>query len=518
MFFWWQEHNLSWFFFFFFFCCNESKQTMNAIIESRSQCRHCWCMMGSPKCCPSSFFLFPIPNLQMQDLPVEILFKVFIHLSRPSKLQCAVVCKSWCATALSLLNSTIHLRNTADTIILFEKLCQRNSSVQGSAIRHLSLSHNSRINDAQINRVVFIRILSECTNLRTLEFKDVTFDMAYLEYMIRYRSVLHLESLQCIRTQYSNSSNYLLVNWQYHQRINQLNLFVLDSTFKEFQYADDLGSYLNHFEALKTLSLKFNGTVFIHSLLSACPQLESLQLIFAPLSSHLRVYNDKITTHQSTATFQLKYLDMSAHHINQELFEYLHDRTNHLFQLTVNHTAFENLAEIDNAFNTALVVDTVLPVKRIVFADNFDVSHNVILGLNNNFRDLRVIDFRKCGLNRILDNNNNLTLDFSELELDYLSIDFTSIFSFNTHVNGMSLAIQQNHSNDNVFYHRTSKWSSAHLFTRNDTSRYTSHTAQRNRVHSPKVSVISIQVHSLHHLHMHGEGNHKLFSQVISLD
>ncbi|KAK4511441.1 uncharacterized protein ATC70_012656 [Mucor velutinosus] len=454
----------------------------------------------------------------MRDLPVEILIKVFGHLSRSNKLQCAIVCKSWCATALSVLNNTIHLRNTNDTIILFEKLCQRNSSVQGSTIRHLSLSHNSRLAEAQINRVVFLRILSECTNLRTLEFKDATFDTAYLEYMIRYRNTLHLDSLQYINGQYSNINSYLLVNWHYHQRINRLHLLVLNSTFNGFEYANSLNSYLDHFKALTTLSLKFSCTIYIHSLLSACPQLASLQLIFASSSSRLRIYEDKTTIQQNNGPFQLIYLDMSAHHISQELFEYLHDRASDLFELTVNHSAFENLAAIDNAFNTALVVDTVLPIRRIIFADGFNVSRSVVLGLNENFRNLRVIVFHSCGLNRIVDNNSNLTLNLSELELDYLSIDFTTILSFNTQVNSMSVAIEAQNSEDTVFYSRTSKWSRAHLFTRNDTSRYTSHAAQRNRVRSAKISVITVQVYSLHHLHMHGEGNHKIFSQTICLD
>ncbi|GAN02820.1 hypothetical protein MAM1_0028d02267 [Mucor ambiguus] len=455
----------------------------------------------------------------MRDFPVEILIKVFDHIPRSGKLQCALVCKAWCATALSVLNSTIHLRNTDDTIILFAKLCQINSSIQGTSIRHLSLSHNSRINEARVNRVVFIRILSECTNLRTLEFKDVTFDLTHLEHMIKYRDALHLDHLQCIKTQYSNSNSYILVNWYYYQRINQLYLFVSDSTFYRFEFTHDLNMYLSHFEALKTLSLKFSCTIYIHSLLLACPRLESLQLVLASSSSHLKIYDDKSTTQHSNISFQLKYLDMSAHHINQGLFEYLHDKASNLFQLIVNHGAFENSAAIDNAFNTALVVDTVLPIKRIIFEDKFDVSPNVILGLNENFRNLRVIDFRKCDFNRVVDTNSNLSVNFGELKLDYLSIDFTTILSFNTQVNSMSLAIQNHGHDKTVFYSRTSKWSGAHSFTRNDTTRYASPTAQRNRIRSAKTSVITIKVQSLHQLHMHGEGNYrKTFSQIISLE
>ncbi|KAL9552121.1 hypothetical protein MBANPS3_003928 [Mucor bainieri] len=436
----------------------------------------------------------------MQNLPVEILMKILDHLPRFTKLQCAVVCKSWCATALSVLNSSIDLKNRSDTLILFEKLCQVNSTIQGSTIRHLSLSHNSRISEAVVNKVVFVRILSECTNLRTLEFKDVTFDLAYLEHIIRYRDSLHLDHLQCIKTQYSDSTNYLLVNCT-------------------FDFANDLNMYLDHFKALKTLSLKFSCTVYINSLLSACPQLESLELLYTTSSSRLRIYNDNTTTQQSNAPFQLKYLDISAHHITQELFEYLHDRASNLFQLTVNHHALlENSLAIDNAFNTPLVVDTVLPIQRIIFQENFNVSDNVIFGLNENFRDLRVVDFRACDFNGVMDANRNLSLNFDQLELDCLSIDFSSIFGYNTPVTSISLAIESQEHENTMFYNRTSKWSPAHLFTRNDNTRYANSTLQRNRLLSAKTSVITIKVQSLHQLHMHGEGNsRRAFSQVISL-
>lgn len=454
----------------------------------------------------------------MRDLPAEILFKVFDHLSRANKLQCATVCKSWCTAALSLLNSKIHLRNSNDTIILFEKLCQIDGSFRGSSIHHLSLSNNSRISDAQINRVVFIRILSECTNLKTLEFTDISFDVAYLEHMVRYRNSLHLNSLQCIKTQYSSSSSYLLANWHYHQHINQLRLLTTASSFNTFQYANDLSSYLNHFAALKNLSLKFHCTIYIHSLLSACPQLESLELTSISSSSRLEIHDNKAAIQQSSTPFQLKYFNMGARYINQDLFEYLHDRAGHLFQLTVCQSGFEDLTQIDNAFNTALVVDTVLPIKRIIFKNNVDVSRSIILGLNDNFRALKVIDFQSCGFNRIVDQNCNLTLDFGELDLDYLSIDFTTILSFNNQVNTMSLAIQTHALEDTVYYHRTSKWSAAHLFTRNETKRYTSATAQRNRIYSNKISVITIEAYALRCIRMYGEGNHKSFSQIIPLD
>ncbi|KAF1799617.1 hypothetical protein V8B55DRAFT_1440035 [Mucor lusitanicus] len=455
----------------------------------------------------------------MRDLPVEILIKVFDHLPRSDKLQCAVVCKAWCTSALSILNSTIHLKTASDTVILFEKLCQLNSSIRGSTIRHLSVYHSSRISEARVNKVVFIRILSECTHLRTLEFKDVTLDLTYLEHMIRYRNVLRLDHLQCIKTQYSNSSSYLLANWHYHQRINQLYLLILDSTFSQFEQANDLSMYLGHFKALKTLSLRLSCNIYIHSVLSACPQLESLQLMFIS-ASQLRIYEDdkKSATRHSNIPFQLKYLDISGRQINQDLFEYLHDRAGALFQLTVNHNAYGNLEAIDSAFNTALVVDTVLPIRRIILEDNFDISHDVIIGLNENFRNLRVIDFRRCNFNRVMDRNSNLSLNLIQLDLDYLSIDFTTILFYNRQVNSMSVAIQRNDYEGTTFYSRTSKWSAAHLFTRNDSSRYTNNAAQRIRVRSAKTSVITIKVRSLHQLHMHAEGNRKTFSQIISLN
>jgi len=68
-----------------------------------------------------------------------------------------------------------------------------------------------------------------------------------------------------------------------------------------------------------------------------------------------------------------------------------------------------------------------------------DIFHDVTTGLNENLCQLRAIEFCACGLNRVVYNNSNLLLNFSELEHDYLTLFLRA----SSQVSSMSTACQQ---------------------------------------------------------------------------
>ncbi|EPB91118.1 hypothetical protein HMPREF1544_01998 [Mucor circinelloides 1006PhL] len=455
----------------------------------------------------------------MANLPPEILFKVFYDLDRSDKLQCATVCQAWCGTALHLLNSKIRLNTGIDLLHLFMKLCQLEGTIHGGSIRQLSIARSCGLNIIQINRAIFIRILSECTNLQILEFDEGYIAEIYCVYMIRHKSVLRLDSLQQIISPSPSKYNdkYLLVNWYHHRSINHLEFELVADSFDDMPIEMDLYSYIHYFPALKTLVLEFHTTVSLHSLLSACPQLESLQLYYSCAVNHLCLYEKQKASSQrgSNTHFQLKYLNIDAKYVNQSLFKYLHNRTDKLTHLTISKN-FASVGTFIGASTVPLVDDKALSIKSIKFTNHEIKSNGFIRGLNDHFHALKRIEFESCNFQRVLIGGSNLTFDFNTLRLDYLSVDFTSVISQNTLINSTCLTVKR-HEQDTLFYQRASKWSNQHLFTKNETHRYTNANAQAKRMTSRNIAVIIVEANTLSSIRMHCNG-YRYFSQAITLD
>ncbi|KAL9537285.1 hypothetical protein MBANPS3_011917 [Mucor bainieri] len=460
----------------------------------------------------------------MAHLPPEILSNVFQELDRNDKLECAVVCQAWCGTALHYLNSKLRLRTINDVLKLFMKLCQLEGTIDGNTIRHLSFSKAWGGSLAPVNKTIFIHILSACTNLQVLEFEEGDSTELYCDYMIQYRSNLQLNSLQRVTSPSTSRYNdsYLMVNWEYRQSINQLEFELVRDSFEVIPRVIDVYSYVRQFPALHTLALEFHTTVCLHSLLCACPQIESLQLYYGCMVNHLSIYQEtngsEDTSNERTSndtTFQLKRLDVDAKYVSQDLFEYLHNHTGMLTHLTINKNA--TITEpFTTAFITPLVVDTALPIRNMKLKNHQVMSNELIKGLNDNFRALKRIEFDKCKFHHTLTEDSNLTLDFGGLHLDYLSIDFTSIVSHNTLINSMCLVVNRRET-ETLFYQRASKWSSNHLFTKNETRRYAAENAQQKRLVSTSIAVITVEAITLNYIRMHCNG-YRRFNQVITLD
>ncbi|CAO3648089.1 unnamed protein product [Mucor fragilis] len=468
----------------------------------------------------SPCFFSSLFNLRMANLPAEIFSKVFSDLDRNDKLECAVVCQAWCVTALHYLNSKLRLNTSDDVIKLFMKLCQLEGTIDGSSIRKLLFSRNWGTSLAQTHKTIFVYILSECTNLQVLGFEGGRSAMLHYDYMIRYRDVLQFESLQRIispsGSRYSN--NYLLVNWEYRQSINQLEFELARDSFEDIPVAVGLYTYVHQFPALHTLALEFHTTVWLHSLLRACPQLESLQLFFGCSVNHLKIYKERAASGQRNGThahFQLKCLDIDAKYVCQDLFEYLHDHTGMLTHLAINKNP-TSTDPFSSAFTIPPAVDTTLPIKTIKFKHHNIMSNELIAGLNDNFYALKRIESDKCRFDRILTHDSNLTLNLNALHLEYLSIDFTNAISQNTLINSMCLVVKR-HEKDTVFYQRASKWSNNHVFAKNETCRYTNENAHAKRIASASTAVITVEANTLNYIQMHCNG-YRNFNQVITLN
>ncbi|KAK4521367.1 electron carrier [Mucor velutinosus] len=455
----------------------------------------------------------------MAKLPPEILSKVFQGLDYKDKLECAVVCQAWCGTALHYLNSKLRLKTREDVTNLFMKLCALEGTIDGRSIRQLLFSRTWGTSLASVQKTIFIYILSECKHLQVLEFEEEHSTELYCDYMIRYRSVLQLGSLQRIIAPSAArySSSYLLVNWEYRQSINQLEFELVKDNLEDIPNVVDVYSYIRQFSALHTLILGFHTMVCLHSLLCACPQLGSLQLYYGCVRNHLKIYQEHEKPDQQSnfhTNFQLKYLDIDAQYVSQDLFKYLHDHTGMLTHLSINNNS-ANTETFAEAFTTPFVVDTTLPIRSMKINYHQVMSNEMIAGLNDNFHALKRIDFHYCKFGHILTQDNNLLLNFNALRLDYLSVDFTSIVSQNTLINSMCLVVKR-HKKETLFYQRATKWSQ-HLFTRNEALRYTSSNAQAKRIVSTSVAVITVEAKKLNYIRMHCNG-YRDFSQVITLD
>lgn len=214
-------------------------------------------------------------------------------------------------------------------------------------------------------------------------------------------------------------------------------------------------SYLNHFSALKILSLHFHCPVFLHGFLCACPQLESLQLFSECSVNHLTIFNSIISREsfhiQQTVGFSLKSLGVASEFVNQELFEYLFDRAGQLFELSINGRCL-NSTMIHNVFNSLVNHERSFSTKSLNFDGSFIVSPELIAGINTNFHNLTRIKLGECDFNRIIDHHGNLNLDFNKLDIDYLSIGFTSLILNNPPINAVPLVINQRSRNVILHY------------------------------------------------------------------
>jgi hypothetical protein len=453
----------------------------------------------------------------MSNLPPEVLTEVFNHLSRESKQQCLLVCKPWYVVALYLLNRSIVIKNSNDATILLGKIFQQNGFIDGNDVHHMSFQSKYNSNDF-INRAVFIRILFSCKNLRTLDFTNENNSHRYLQYLDQYKNTVPLNSLQAIYAPYSCSQYYITLTHHYRGRMNQLSLQIYNKSFKETPGIDGFSSYLNHFSFLKTLNLRFKRRVFLHNLLRACPLLETLQLFNFDNDNPLEIFNNnepnERSTNQEITNSKLKFLIITSSMVNQELFEYLLDRTSQLYQLSISGRC-SNPTIFNEAFSAFVNYNRTFSIKHLTFDEHVSVSQELITGLNASFSHLAKIEFAKCNFSKVIDQHQNLKLDFSSLDIHYLFIDFTDLLINRPGINAVSLEIKQNSNHNIKYFQRTSKWKANNMFIKKTNKHYISNSASEKRIISRHLSILKIDTNTLHCLRLNCNNS---FKQIITLN
>lgn len=473
-----------------------------------------------------SSFLLPSFNFFiinfMSNLPPEILIEVFSYLSRDYKLQCLLACKTWYASALPILNREIKLCGDNDATLLLEKLSSRqDGSIEGSKVHRLSFGTDDlAYTEYIINRVAFSRILAECKNLKLLEFNGLLMQR-YFGYLYHYRDTLQLDSLQVINAPFSSSELYIPVAHHYHQKLNQLDLDVNNNSFRTLPDVNDMFSYLRSFSALKILSLRFHCPIYLHDILSACPHLETLKLSHSSSVNHFKIFKSgkpgKKHVIEHTTGFRLKFLTIASDFVNQELFEYLLEKTTQLYQVSINGFC-SDFTTFETPFNIFVNGNQIFPLKRIVFF-NVNLSPKVINGLNSSFGALKIIQLDGCYFTKIMDQHRNIRLDFSKLNLEYMSIDFRNIIRDQPNINTVALEIKRVETNDTLFFQRLSKWKTDRMFIEKTHKLFTTDYAKERRANSNHISVIFIEINTLRYLRLHlNTYNDSNFSQIIALD
>jgi hypothetical protein len=458
----------------------------------------------------------------MSKLPPEILIEVLSYLSRDCKLQCLLACKTWYTSVLPILNREIKLCSDNDATILLEKLSsQQEGSIEGSKVHRLSFGTDDlAYTEYIINRVTFGSIITACKNLKSLDFNGL-FIQRYFGYLYQYRDTLQLDNLQVINAPYSSSELYIPVAYHYHQKLNQLDLDINSNSFRSLPGTNDIFSYLCLFSALKILSLRFHCPIYLHDILSACPHLETLKLSHSSSVNHFKVFkgskSGKRHAIEQTACFRLKFLTIASDFVNQELFEYLLERTTQLYQVSINGFC-SDFTTFETPFNIFVNDNQIFPIKRIVFF-NVNISPKVINGLNSSFDALKIIELDGCYFAKIMDQHRNIRLDFSKLNLEYISIDFRNIIRDQPNINTVSLEIKRAENNDTLFFQRLSKWKTDRMFVEKTHKLFTTNYFKERRANSNHISVISIEINTLRYLRLHlNTYNDSAFSQIIALN
>ncbi|KAI8640009.1 hypothetical protein BD408DRAFT_434657 [Parasitella parasitica] len=371
--------------------------------------------------------------MHISELPIEILDKIFGLLPRHLKQQCLIVCKAWYTVNLPGLNGYIQLQGSEDVVMLYRQLFFEPKHMNGGDIRCLSLTAEKASDRYIVRRDILVRILNACTNLQTLHLMHDS--NQFLEHMYQARQELNMQSLTTIYVPFSvvnrviRDREFVAIN-HYSQKITQLSLNVSSNTFRDVLGNMDLGLYLSHFTVLRSLSLQFDNDIVLHNVLSACPQLETLQLFgsnFLSLSARLHMYprdRSKLFSIKS----RLMTLAIDTVFVNQELLEYLTENVDNFNQLTLSGSLSRDTQQLTNTFNS-YKSHKKLPIKCIRFESYFTYSDDLVQSIASCFYlTLKKLELNECDFSKIMTEKNNLALTFIGLNLEYLSIDIQDIF------------------------------------------------------------------------------------------
>ncbi|KAF1799785.1 hypothetical protein FB192DRAFT_1438141 [Mucor lusitanicus] len=219
---------------------------------------------------------------------------------------------------------------------------------------------------------------------------------------------------------------------------------------------------------------------------------------------------------------QLHTLIIDTSFFSKDLLEYLALHTKNLYQMTLCGTASRSAQNIIDTLTTYSKEheQVALDVKSICFDNYLACSDKLIQQVKSSFSSsLRRLNFTQCDFSDIRDKHNNLTLDLTGLNLDYLIIDIQNIFEGRiASLNKTSLEVTISHPiPKTVYYQRISKWKPDNLFVLKHSNQYINQNAQNRRLKSEHICVLTIRADSIYHmrLYCHNQETRQLFSQII---
>lgn len=470
--------------------------------------------------------------MHILELPVEIIDRILDFLPRQSKQKCLQVSRTLSNRTLLGINRCIELEDNADVMNLYREIFREPVVVQSSDIRCLSLATGRHSNRYIVKRDILIRILNACTHLQTIQLMYGSNQL--LEYMYHSRNTLNINSVKTIYIPFNEPNTVIrdidfLTTYHYAKKIPQLSLHVNRNTFSGLSSHKDLYMYLGHFAILKVLSLHFdNVEVVLHDILSACPSLQKLGLTNSRSSSttsKLQLFKSS-TKNATTIKSQLKDLCVDSIFINQDLLTYLSDNIENLHNLTLSGSQSFNHQHLLNALNSFNNKNTEnfirLPIKSIGFEHRFLLHEKLIRRIELWFPTLKRVDFTDCNFSRMMTNGLNIMMNFTGLNLEYLTINLRDIYeSYTGSSIKTSLEIMDNNSNtseESTCFQRTAKWKPENLFIAKSSKSYLSNKARAKRIDSNHICVITVKVKSIRdiHLYCHSPHGRQSFSQIIN--
>lgn len=472
--------------------------------------------------------------MHLADLPVEIIENILGYVPRHAKEQCLLVCKSWYQLTLPGFNRYIQLLGSEDVMILFRKIFHEPVSIKGNDIRCLSLTAEKPSDRYIVRRDVLVRILNACTHLQTLQLLHDS--NQFLEYMYQTRSQLHIDALKTIYIPF-NLVNRVIRDREfkailhYCRKIAQISVNINRDTVRDIPGNMDLSYYLSKFTQLQTLAIHFDDEVVLHDIVSACPQLESLHMFganFVSLTAKLQMYKTDNATEKLILPVksQLHTLVVDTSFFTRDLLEYLTIHTKHLYQLTLCGSisrGTQNLIAAFADYSKQPRLDA-LALKYICFENHLAYSDELMQQIRLCFSSsLRILKLTQCDFSAIRDDDNNLMLNLTGFNLDYLIIDIQKVFEGQVaSLNKTSLevtAADNNTSPKTLYFQRKSKWKPENLFLVKQSKQYVHRTARTRRMKSAHTCVLTIKAGSVHYvrLYCHSQDNQQLFSQIINL-
>ena len=132
------------------------------------------------------------------------------------------------------------------------------------------------------------------------------------------------------------------------------------------------------------------------------------------------------------------------------------------------------------------------------------------------FPHLIQVEIKGFDLASVTSNHYKLPLDFSQLNLLYISIDISHFFAYRRS-SLARIALELLTDTATIWYQREGKWKTGKQFLLKDNAHYTNGTSREKRMRSDKTAVISIKTFNIQIIRLLFTSHHTSFDQVIRL-